>query len=65
MMLGYPKTQIAQFVGQFSQFYGFTYGSFGINALPSLLFFKNGEVKDQVIGSTTKKDLVSRIEALG
>jgi thioredoxin 1 len=39
-------------------------GRFGINALPSLLFFKNGEVRDQIVGTTGKATLVSKIEAL-
>ena len=35
-----------------------------IEAMPTLLFFKNGELKDQVTGMTSKKDLLSRLEAL-
>jgi len=30
-----------------------------------LLFFKNGQLRDQVTEVTSKKDLLSRIEALG
>jgi thioredoxin 1 len=37
---------------------------YNIRAIPSLLFFKNGGVRDQVTGVTSKKDLLSRIEAL-
>jgi len=37
---------------------------FGIRAIPTLLFIKNGEVKDQVVGMTSKKDLLAKIEAL-
>ena len=38
---------------------------FQVRAIPTLLFFKNGEVKEQVVGMTSKKDLISKIEALG
>jgi len=37
---------------------------FSINALPSLLFFKNGEVRDQVVGAVGKATLVSKLDAL-
>ena len=37
---------------------------FNIRAIPSLLFFKNGQLRDQVTGMTSKKDLLGRIEAL-
>ena len=37
---------------------------YNIRAIPSLLFFKNGGVRDQVTGVTTKKDLLTRLEAL-
>ena len=38
---------------------------YAIRAVPTLLFFKNGEVKDQVVGGmVTKKDLLAKIEAL-
>src|ERR687883_903780 len=35
---------------------------YNIRAIPSLLFFKNGQLRDQVTGMTSKKDLLSRIE---
>jgi thioredoxin 1 len=31
--------------------------NYGINSIPTLLFFKNGEVADQVIGMRSKRDL--------
>jgi thioredoxin 1 len=37
---------------------------FNIRAIPTLLIFKNGQVRDQVTGMTSKQDLVGRIEAL-
>ena len=37
---------------------------YNIRAIPALLFFKNGQLRDQVIGMTSKKDLLSRVEAL-
>ena len=37
---------------------------YNIRAIPSLLFFKNGGVCDQVTGMTSKKDLLSRLDAL-
>jgi len=37
---------------------------FEIRNIPTLLFFKGGEVKDQVVGLTSKADLVSRLDAL-
>jgi len=39
-------------------------GRFGIRNIPTLLFFKGGEVKDQVVGVTSKADLLSRLKAL-
>ncbi|MDQ6655909.1 MAG: thioredoxin [Verrucomicrobiota bacterium] len=37
---------------------------YNVRAIPTLLFFKNGQVVDQVTGMTSKKDLLSRIEAV-
>ena len=37
---------------------------FGIRNIPTLLFFKGGELKDQVVGLTSKADLIPRLNAL-
>jgi thioredoxin 1 len=37
---------------------------YNVRAIPTLLFFKNGQVVDQVTGMTSKKDLLGRLEAL-
>ena len=38
---------------------------YGVRALPNLLFFKNGEVKEQVIGSDISKEQIRvKLEAL-
>ena len=38
---------------------------YNIRAIPALLFFKNGQLRDQVTGVTSKQDLLNRINALG
>ena len=37
---------------------------FGIRNIPTMLFVKRGEVKDQVVGLTSKADLISRLKTL-
>jgi thioredoxin 1 len=37
---------------------------YNIRAIPSLLFFKNGQLRDQVTGMANKKDLLRRLAAL-
>ena len=37
---------------------------YGVRSIPTILFFKGGEVKDQAIGALPKSELVSRLDAL-
>ncbi len=37
---------------------------YNVRAIPTLLFFKDGQLRDQITGMTSKKDLLSRLEAL-
>jgi thioredoxin 1 len=37
---------------------------FSIRAIPTLLLMKNGEVREQLVGMTSKRDLLSKLEAL-
>jgi thioredoxin 1 len=37
---------------------------YGIRAIPTLLFFKNGSVREQIVGMTSKRDLIAKLEAL-
>jgi thioredoxin 1 len=37
---------------------------YNIRAIPALLFFKNGQLRDQITGMASKKDLLGRIDAL-
>jgi len=37
---------------------------YGINAIPAMLFFKNGEIRDQVVGSAQKASLIAKLDAL-
>ncbi len=37
---------------------------YNIRAIPTLLFFKGGELRDQITGMASKKDLLNRLEAL-
>ena len=37
---------------------------FGIRAVPTLLYFAGGEVRDQSVGVASKKAIVSRLESL-
>jgi thioredoxin 1 len=39
-----------------------TAGKYNILSIPSLLFFKNGELVDQVVGHIPKAQLVARLE---
>ena len=37
---------------------------YNIRAIPTLLFFKDGQLRDQITGIASKKDLLSRLESL-
>jgi thioredoxin 1 len=37
---------------------------YNIRAIPTLLLFKDGQVRDQVTGMTSKKNLLDRIDAI-
>ncbi|MEY2496711.1 MAG: thioredoxin 1 [Verrucomicrobiota bacterium] len=37
---------------------------YNVRAIPALLFFKNGQLRDQVVGMTSKKDLLGLLDAL-
>lgn len=38
---------------------------FGIRNIPTLLFFKNGEIIDKTVGVSTKSNLENKIQTLG
>ena len=37
---------------------------FGVRSIPTLLFFKDGQVVDQLIGASSKKKLAEKLESL-
>ena len=41
-----------------------TTAKFGIRNIPTVLFFKNGEIVDKQVGAVPKSNLVSKLEAL-
>ncbi len=41
-----------------------TAGKFRINSIPALLFFKGGEVRDQLVGRVPKAEIVTKLDAL-
>jgi thioredoxin 1 len=38
--------------------------NFGIRSIPTLLFFKNGQVVDRIVGAAPKADIAARLNAL-
>jgi thioredoxin 1 len=38
---------------------------FRINSIPTLLFFKNGQIVDQVVGLKSKKDFKTKLDQVG
>ncbi len=41
-----------------------TPGKYRINSIPALLFFKGGEVRDQLVGRVPKAEIVAKLDAL-
>ncbi|HJA87718.1 MAG TPA: thioredoxin [Candidatus Parabacteroides intestinavium] len=39
-------------------------GQFGIRNIPTVLFLKNGEMVDKIVGATSKDKFVEKIEAM-
>jgi thioredoxin 1 len=39
-------------------------GKFGIRNIPTILFFKNGQIVDKQVGAVPKNVLVSKLEAI-
>jgi len=39
-------------------------GKFRINSIPALLFFKDGQVRDQLVGRVPKAEILAKLEAL-
>jgi len=39
-------------------------GQFGIRSIPTLLFFKNGEVVDKIVGAASKPVIESKLKSL-
>lgn len=37
---------------------------YGIRSIPTLLFFKNGELADTIVGATSKDNIVAHLKAL-
>jgi thioredoxin 1 len=37
---------------------------FGVQAIPQLMFFKDGALRDQVVGLVPKREIVKRLDAL-
>ena len=38
---------------------------YGVMSLPTMLFFKNGEVQDRIVGLVAQEKIVQKIELLG
>jgi thioredoxin 1 len=39
-------------------------GQFGVKAVPTLLFFKEGQVRDYAVGTISKSAILAKLEAL-
>jgi thioredoxin 1 len=41
-----------------------TAGSYGVSSIPNLLFFKNGEVRAQIVGAQPKQAILNKVDSL-
>jgi thioredoxin 1 len=39
-------------------------GSFGVRSIPTLLFFKGGQLVDTIVGATPKEAIVKKVEGI-
>ncbi|HSI10528.1 MAG TPA: thioredoxin [Chthoniobacter sp.] len=39
-------------------------GKFGVQSIPTLLFFKDGQVRDYIVGTVAKKTILEKLENL-
>lgn len=39
-------------------------GKYGVSSIPTLIFFKNGEIADRMVGLQPKPNITSRIDSL-
>jgi thioredoxin 1 len=37
----------------------------GVRSIPTLLFYKDGSLRDRVVGTPAKKSIVAKLDALG
>ena len=42
-----------------------TASKYGIQSIPTLMFFKNGAKVEQMVGARSKRDLIAKLDALG
>ncbi len=68
-MLGPIFEQAADTVGHKAQFFKmnieedpYTAGTYGVSSIPTLILFKDGHLKDQIVGVRSKDDIVKWVE---
>jgi thioredoxin 1 len=68
-MLGPIFEQVADTIGNKAQFFKMnieedphTAGTYGVSSIPTLILFKDGQLKDQIVGVRSKDDIVKWVE---